>query len=911
MERNHYSIFRPIIGACFAFVLTERVRLRFLISGISLFILLLASNHSISQCAFGGINWGNITPIAVGETFALTNVWGGDQYTLDVVSGCEYTVTTCGGSFDTQITIFDETNAWVFYNDDFAACGLQSEITFTAASTGAYTVQINEWSCAINFTDTYFAVTLNSCSGGCNDPTACNYSSTGTDPASCCYDNCIDFEMFDSFGDGWNDAAYSILNELGIVAASGTLAAGGYGLDVLCLPTGCYSVTVGGGSWDSEVSWTITGGLGGPISGVAPSSGVELNLGGCLGGCNDPAACNYILTGTDSASCCYDGCVTIDMFDTFGDGWNGALYQITDENGVPLISGGLLAGAFGSDTFCLAEGCYTISVGGGLWETEITWTLSGIDGGSISGGAPQDASFGINAATGCTDSNAANYDPSAQCDDGSCLDCISDVPTGCPEIELGDDIVIPECFDPCENLTLNADYFETGETTEYEVCAIPYAPPYAFSEGTPILVSQDDVWSEEISLPFDFCFFGNPYDKIVVGANAVITFDLTLASPAGCDGLFFPCSWCEWAFSQSIPNSTGFPYRNSINGPYHDIDPAVGGNIRYAILGSYPCRTFVVNYESVPHFACNDIMSTSQIVLYETTNAIEVYIDEKPTCSSWNDGNAVIGVQNATGTVGFTPESRQTGMWDASNEAWRFTPSGNSIVDISWSTQDDGYIGSGASIEICPDQATESFVAEAVYTVCDGAIVTVSDIVNVSCAQIMLPVEWLEFTAKLENEEKEVYCDWQTASEINNEYFSVERSKDGLDWGVIGEVLAGENPNFAQSYRFIDSDPLIGESYYRIRQNDVNGEFDYSEIRSVERAVTDLSIFPNPGNGTFRILGYSGEGIAIHDMRGRGVECEITETGEITLPNCSAGTYLVKIGYGNAENCKHLRLIVE
>jgi hypothetical protein len=149
------------------------VRLAFCIILVS--FSLFGPLNSFSQCAYGGFNWGNVTPGGVGQTVTLTNVWGGDQYTLDVVAGCEYNVTTCSGSFDSQITIFDETNAWVFYNDD-SACGFQSDITFTAATTGAYTIQVNEYNCTINLTDTYFAVTLISCANGCNNIAACNYS---------------------------------------------------------------------------------------------------------------------------------------------------------------------------------------------------------------------------------------------------------------------------------------------------------------------------------------------------------------------------------------------------------------------------------------------------------------------------------------------------------------------------------------------------------------------------------------------------------------------------------------------------------------------------------------------------------------------------------------------------------------
>lgn len=91
--------------------------------------------------------------------------------------------------------------------------------------------------------------------------------------------------------------------------------------------------------------------------------------------------------------------------------------------------------------------------------------------------------------------------------------------------------------------------------------------------------------------------------------------------------------------------------------------------------------------------------------LYETTNAIEVYIQDKPVCSDWNDGNAVIGIQNADGSAGVSPPGRNTGAWSASNEAWRFTPSGPSIVSVAWyegSTQ----VSTGATYNACPTTTT-------------------------------------------------------------------------------------------------------------------------------------------------------------------------------------------------------------
>ena len=142
-------------------------------------------------------------------------------------------------------------------------------------------------------------------------------------------------------------------------------------------------------------------------------------------------------------------------------------------------------------------------------------------------------------------------------------------------------------------------------------------------------------------------------------------------------------TFCEWSFSASIPAPGPPPsgiYNNSINGAYHDIDPSVGWtgaacDINYAVLGTAPCRTFVVNYYEIPHYdpnifvaPCNSLETTQQIVLYETTNAIEVYISNKPTCNSWNNGNAVI--IDGFLVAGTVYEHTEIGIYDIGNDSW-------------------------------------------------------------------------------------------------------------------------------------------------------------------------------------------------------------------------------------------------
>ncbi len=488
----------------------------------------------------------------------------------------------------------------------------------------------------------------------------------------------------------------------------------------------------------------------------------------------------------------------------------------------------------------------------------------------------------------------------------SCVPCSTPPPPndpaefGCPAIDLGPDIALPECYDPCQSLELTADVFETGLPTSYEVQSIPFNPPYSTTAGTQFSINTDDVWSNLISLPFNFCYFGTNYNQCVVGSNGLMSFN------AGYDG-----GYCPWAFTETCPSPL-LPL-NSIFGVYHDIDPSVCGTARYAILGAEPCRVFVVNFTDVCHFSCNSIRSTSQIVLYETTNVIEVYVQDKPTCFGWNSGNAVIGIQNATGAAGYVAPGRQTGPWSTSNEAWRFVPNGAPNFEVNWYTQADGLIGSGMTIQVCPSETSQTFAAEAVYTRCDGSQIVVEDFVTVTCALILLPVEWLVFDAKLTDDQRRVNCDWVTASETNNDFFTLERSSDTHYWEAIGTVQGAGTTLESRSYQFVDRNPLSGVSYYRVRQTDYNGESDVSEIRAVHRTNTaeGFAVYPNPGKGQFVLTGYREGDFSVYNAAGQRVPFSLTMAGELTLHTAAAGVYILELIRGDAMAPERIRLIVQ
>lgn len=107
-----------------------------------------------------------------------------------------------------------------------------------------------------------------------------------------------------------------------------------------------------------------------------------------------------------------------------------------------------------------------------------------------------------------------------------------------------------------------------------------------------------------------------------------------------------------------------------------------------------------------------------------------------------------------------------------------------------------------------------------------------------------LPVELLSFEA-LANDQEDLVL-WSTASEINNRFFSIERSDDAIRWQTLKTVDAAGTSTQAHHYTTTIEDPLPGIAYYRLKQVDYDRSFSYSSIAYVEREPQALSVFPNP-----------------------------------------------------------------
>lgn len=164
-----------------------------------------------------------------------------------------------------------------------------------------------------------------------------------------------------------------------------------------------------------------------------------------------------------------------------------------------------------------------------------------------------------------------------------------------------------------------------------------------------------------------------------------------------------------------------------------------------------------------------------------------------------------------------------------------------------------------------------------------------------------LPIVLLDFNAKaLENSVNVV---WKTAAEINNDYFNVEKSLDGINWTVISTVDGAGNTESISEYGIIDANPVNGIQYYRLKQVDVNGQFEYSSIVPVKFAglANKINLFPSPATTTLNISINNDENaevvVNIYNSLGQIVMTANTQSSNLSLDiaNLTAGVYVVEI----------------
>ena len=344
--------------------------------------------------------------------------------------------------------------------------------------------------------------------------------------------------------------------------------------------------------------------------------------------------------------------------------------------------------------------------------------------------------------------------------DGSACPSVTNEPSGAYANAPDPHVLDFDCSNPV--VILSAGVVATGRyTSDYTVKPIPYDEDnmlFAFNDGTSIGASSDDSWLSGVQLPFTFTFFGKPYTTVYPGTNGLISMN----NQSGY------CTYNYNAPSTTPPYSNiPYVYKNCVYGVYEDIDcryytnknDGLGmGAVRVGVLGSYPCRAFVFNYLNVGLYGLTNTgtgsqynnYNTYQMVLYEGTNIIDVYVKHRKCCATTNpNGEGIIGLHNNTSSQILLAPNRGMTSWNADNEAWRFTP----ITPLDEDGEMTWYVNSVSEaniisydphaknrrITVSPTETTK-YISEYRYTNASGDVFTIRDttLINVHIPAIKL-----------------------------------------------------------------------------------------------------------------------------------------------------------------------------
>ena len=184
-----------------------------------------------------------------------------------------------------------------------------------------------------------------------------------------------------------------------------------------------------------------------------------------------------------------------------------------------------------------------------------------------------------------------------------------------------------------------------------------------------------------------------------------------------------------------------------------------------------------------------------------------------------------------------------------------------------------------------------------------------------SISEVPLPVTFASFETR--QVEGEVLVEWATSFESNASYFEIERADDGKRFNSIGTIKAQGESGETTNYTFFDAAPIAGTNYYRIRQFDLDDQYTYTRIKSVNFTPTVRSatfVSPNPTQNLLRIHSHkevNWQQYRIFDLTGRMVQSDaLKKEAEIPVGHLDTGIYTILLDSDDTEQ-ETIRFVVE
>jgi len=341
-----------------------------------------------------------------------------------------------------------------------------------------------------------------------------------------------------------------------------------------------------------------------------------------------------------------------------------------------------------------------------------------------------------------------------------------------------------------------------------------------------------------------------------------------------------------------IQNNTGlyvYPFGNAVTNSYVpvsiEVHQAGTGSNGYISLATYPTRTDVApNNRPLPTGL------TSLMDIYGNDNSQNV-VDR-----FWEIDAANYTVKPISSIVFSYRESEWNSTGGSTNVITESLLQAQSNDGTMWSPQSIGNVNVNTN------------------TVTVSGISAYNRHWTIVGSSNPLPMTLLSFDAVL-NKKEEVELEWATATEINNDYFTVEKSKDGETFEPLAVVDGAGNSTNVLNYQSKDRHPFEGVTYYRLRQTDFDGNYTYSEIKTVNLkkvSMETFQVFPNPATDHFFVKFEEEtpeQSLFIMDINGKVIreinmnEVESVGASLIKIDRLSleAGMYLITTSEGNMQ----------
>lgn len=402
-------------------------------------------------------------------------------------------------------------------------------------------------------------------------------------------------------------------------------------------------------------------------------------------------------------------------------------------------------------------------------------------------------------------------------------------------------------------------------------------------------------WTNAVSASFTpnnglVVFQGSARQSIIKTGSSETFFDVELDNPADVE------LGGNISIADNLIFTNGLLFTNS-----NTVD--IENNAVGAIVGSNSSRYIVTNGGFLQHEVATGNSYTFPVG--DASNFTPISFDY--TSGTVTDLN--VSVTNST-----HPNIIPSGNYI--QRFWTLTPqSGTANYDVAYEYVQSDFSGASESMMKPVKYNSEQIAADGTFTIDDinniidwNGLTSFSDFT--AGDDEALPVELVDFYA--EQSENVINVFWSTATEQNNDYFEVYRSPNGRDFTLIGVVNGVGNSDELVEYGFTDENPYIGTNFYRLKQVDLNGAFDYTKIVKSEFAhegKLEILLYPNPvfSNAITIQIGSSQPDITgkyrIYSLTGTVLqEGEIlSRSTEVDIENLASGAYYIDITIGSEQ----------